>query len=279
VAAAAIIASVAIAVAGWLVSQAQARRATRRNMRIDYLLDAYRRLERASNRPLTQDVARELEAAVGDVMLLGSPEQAALATAFTARFAAERQADLQPLLLALRDSLRNELLLGELPPSAFVSLRISSGGETVSGSAHAWREAMENAWRSIMLDLDDIERANLNRHMRELAASDDNTTPSAAVAASALSVERLLRDLLAGSTADEVGRLPMPQLANEALELGLIDPNLADSISGLNAMHMLAAMDQDRLTEQRAAEFASLATAIGYLLGRAIRARNPAAPE
>ena len=94
-------------------------------MRIEYLLDAYRRLERASNRPLTPEVAQGLEAAVGDVMLLGTPEQVQLAVDFARRFAAEHAADTQQLLLALRASLRGELLLGELPSSAFVSLRIS----------------------------------------------------------------------------------------------------------------------------------------------------------
>jgi hypothetical protein len=51
-------------------------------------------------------------------MLLGSPEQVALADGFARKFAAEHQADSQPLLLALRTLLRQELLLGELPSTA-----------------------------------------------------------------------------------------------------------------------------------------------------------------
>lgn len=47
----------------------------------DYLLDAYRKLERASNRPLTPEVAAELEAAIGDVMLMGSSKQVEVAEA------------------------------------------------------------------------------------------------------------------------------------------------------------------------------------------------------
>lgn len=46
----------------------------------------------------------------------------------------------------------------------------------------------------------------------------------------------------------------MPQLASRALQLGLIDAKLADSINGLSVMRMLAAMDQHELTEQRALE-------------------------
>jgi hypothetical protein len=46
VAAIALIVTAVLAVAGWLVSQEQARRATRRNMRTNYLLDTYRRLDK-----------------------------------------------------------------------------------------------------------------------------------------------------------------------------------------------------------------------------------------
>ena len=45
-AAIALIVTAVLAVAGWLVSQEQARRATRRNMRTSYLLDTYRRLDK-----------------------------------------------------------------------------------------------------------------------------------------------------------------------------------------------------------------------------------------
>jgi N-acyl-L-homoserine lactone synthetase len=272
VAVVAVIVTAAIAVAGWLVSQAQARRATRRNMRVSYLLDAYRRLERASNRPLVPEIAAELEAAIGDVMLLGSPEQATLAADFARRFVAEHVADTQPLLLALRDSLRNELLLGELPPSAYVSLRISPGGDTASDEARVWRDVVKTTQRSLQPELAAVP---FPLALAELAL---NSSPSAAVAVSAVQIERMLRELLEGSSAEGIHGLPMPQLASRALQLGLIDARLADSINGLSTMRILAAMDQDRLTEQRAAEFTSLAAAIEYLLGLALRASKPPAP-
>jgi hypothetical protein len=41
-------------------------------------------------------------------------------------------------------------------------------------------------------------------------------------------------------------------------------------------MRIIAAMDQDRLTEQRAAEFTSLAAAIEYLLQIALRRKDSA---
>ena len=101
-AAIALVVTAVLAVAGWLVSQAQARRATRRNMRINYLLDAYRRLDHASNRQLDAENGRELEAAISDVMLLGSPDQAKIAADFARTFATEHVANTQSLLPMLR---------------------------------------------------------------------------------------------------------------------------------------------------------------------------------
>ena len=271
----AIVVTALIAVGGWLVSQYQARRATRRNMRIDYLLQAYRRLERASNRPLTPDFAPELEAAVGDVMLLGSPEQAALAADFARKFAAERVADTQPLLLNLRDSLRDELLLGSLPPSAYVSLRVGPGGDIVSDTARVWREALESTQRSIALDQQQFKGTKFNMW----AVLNGSTSPGAAVTTSAMRVESLLRKLLEGRTAEDIRDLPMAQLASRALQLGLIDTRLADSINGLSVMQALAEVDQDRLTEQRATEFTSIANVVEYLLDLALRPAEPPAGE
>lgn len=256
-----------------MVTQRQARQDIRRNMSVSYLLDAYRRLERASNRPLTSEVAGELEAAVADVMLLGTRDQAGLADDFARIFAAQHVADTQPLLLALRDSLRGELLLDALPQDAYISLRINADGDTASETAHIWRETTESTRRSVTADLDEIESTNLNRLLGQTAAPGATTKPYAAVAASAVPVELLLRELLAGSTDEEVKTLPMPQLAIRALQLGLIDTKLADSINGLSVMRILAEMDHDRLTEARAAEFTTLAMAIEYLLQMALRRR------
>jgi hypothetical protein len=58
----------------------------------------------------------------------------------------------------------------------------------------------------------------------------------------------------AGSSGDRsvFGRLTLPQLGIRAPQLGLIDTKLADAINGLAAMRLLAAMDQDKLTCERA---------------------------
>ena len=59
-----IVIGVVVVVAGWLVNEHFARRAVRRNMRIEYLLSAYRRLEHASNREMTLSHEAALEEAI-----------------------------------------------------------------------------------------------------------------------------------------------------------------------------------------------------------------------
>jgi hypothetical protein len=112
-----------VAIAGWWVVNAQQRRAVRRNMRIEYLLNAYRQLERVTNREPTKEHGRAIEEAVADVYLLGTPKQVELVADFAKNFAQAGGADLNNLLMDLRKSLRRELLL-EADESDSVSLRI-----------------------------------------------------------------------------------------------------------------------------------------------------------
>jgi hypothetical protein len=112
-----------VAIAGWWVVNAQQRRAVRRNMRIEYLLSAYRQLERVTNREPTKEHGRAIEEAVADVYLLGTPKQVELVADFAKNFAQAGGADLNNLLMDLRKSLRRELLL-EADESDSVSLRI-----------------------------------------------------------------------------------------------------------------------------------------------------------
>lgn len=267
--------TVAIAVGGWLVSQAQARRATRSNMRINYLLDAYRRLARSGNRPLTSGTAQDIEAAIQDVMLLGSPSQVKLAEQFGRQFANEKGADLVPILMDLRSSLREELLLEELPPTYF-DLRVSTDGEAVSYQSRIWRETIQSTRQSIHNELGDqripADYANaFPAEMTELATSE---SPSAAVVASAKRVEDALRTLLGKKTDENVAALNLAQLTNRALELNLIDHQLADSLNGFGVMCLLASTEPERLDRTRAMEFASLAAAILYLLDTADRRKS-----
>jgi hypothetical protein len=111
--------SAMLALLGWIVGYAAAIRRDRlskkRDLRTQYLLDAYRRLEGAGNRrEPDRDDEKALESSVADVQLLGSPEQVHLARQFALAFARTGQAPLDPLLEALRGELRKELALPPL---------------------------------------------------------------------------------------------------------------------------------------------------------------------
>jgi hypothetical protein len=239
-------------------------------MRVSYLLDTYRRLDRASNRQLNPEYDRELEAAISDVMLLGSPHQAELAADFARGFAAGHMADARPLLLTLRNSLRRELLLGDLPSTSYVSLRVSSEGDRASATAHVWRETTDSTRQSIQSELAAIEPALVEHkesYERQIPPKlAPNVSPSQAVADSARNVEHLLRKLLAGNGTEDMSPLDMQQLASRALQSGLIDTRLADAINKLSLLDLLARMDQDRLTPERAAEFVNLSTIVSHLI-------------
>lgn len=128
-----VLTSVVLALFGWLVGYISTirrdRLSKRRDLRTQYLLDAYRRLEGASNRrePGTVD-EKALESAVADIQLLGSSEQVQLARQFALEFAGKGQASVDPLLEALRLELRKELDLSPLD-KGITLLRITSKAE------------------------------------------------------------------------------------------------------------------------------------------------------
>ena len=120
-----------IAIAGWfiahLLSSNRERAAKRHEMRVHYLLDAWRRLENASNR-YDNSQSAELESAIADIQLLGSDRQISLANEFAKSFAENKHAQLDELLNDLRFSLRKEL---RLPTASkkIMYLRITSDSE------------------------------------------------------------------------------------------------------------------------------------------------------
>ncbi len=102
-----------VAIAGWYVvhrlSVKRDQTNKRRDLRVQYLIEAYRRLEFAGNRPLNEGVAQEFEKAVADIQLFGTPRQVELAKEFAVNFAAKGTHPLDPLLNELRNELRKEL--------------------------------------------------------------------------------------------------------------------------------------------------------------------------
>ena len=115
------IATITVVIASWFVvhylagKRDQANK--RRDLRVQYLIEAYRRLEFAGNRPLTEEVAPEFEKAVADIQLFGTPKQVELAQAFALGFAKNGTHPLDPLLNELRQELRKELNLEAVQPT------------------------------------------------------------------------------------------------------------------------------------------------------------------
>jgi hypothetical protein len=119
-------AAIAAVLAHRLTSQRdQANR--RSDLRIKYLLGAYRTLADTAHRDLDPNAkhVRAFEQGLADIQLLGSPDQAAMAARIGHQLATESRADFDDLLLSLRDDLREELDLESLPKSP-VHVRVTS---------------------------------------------------------------------------------------------------------------------------------------------------------
>ena len=109
-----------VAVAGWIVGhRLNAERDLhnkRIELRIKYLLDAYRRLESSIETEVSRENLDVLESAISDIQLLGTPEQVDKVLAWSEQFSktgTQKDVNLQDLLEDLRKSLRSEL--GLLP--------------------------------------------------------------------------------------------------------------------------------------------------------------------
>lgn len=97
----------------------------RRTQRVDFLLSAYRRLIRASNRHrLTREHRDDLEAAFSDIMLLGGQVEIDAASKFMVQFVDTMEGSLDPVIFALRKSLRDEIGLGDVPMPHPYNLRL-----------------------------------------------------------------------------------------------------------------------------------------------------------
>jgi hypothetical protein len=92
-----------------LFTRVRDRENRRPEQRIDYLVSAFRGLAKANHHPRLYEVAEDIEQAVADIQLFGSPKQIQLARQFATAFGTTQEADMDDLLNELRDSLREEL--------------------------------------------------------------------------------------------------------------------------------------------------------------------------
>jgi hypothetical protein len=90
-------------------TSARDRANKRREQRISYLIGVFRALCRANNHPRLYEVADEVEQAVADIQLFGTPEQVRLVQQFATDLGTKQHAEMNPLLESLRDSLRHEI--------------------------------------------------------------------------------------------------------------------------------------------------------------------------
>ena len=121
-----------IAVAGWWVAHSSATKRDqankRRDLRIQYLIDAYRKLESVSNRDENSpEWAQKLESAIADIQLFGAAGQVALAKKFVTDMADKRHASGDDLLNDLRRDLREELNLESVPSDVkFLRIKVDN---------------------------------------------------------------------------------------------------------------------------------------------------------
>jgi hypothetical protein len=105
-----------VVIVGWFIihwlSSKRDQNNKRRELRVQYLIEAWRKLENSCNR---NDITwhHDLESAIADIQLFGSPEQIVLAENFIQDFTNKENhgADADELLNSLRQDLRKELQL------------------------------------------------------------------------------------------------------------------------------------------------------------------------
>ena len=107
-----------VAIVGWYVAHHQSvirdRKNKQRDVQVQYLIEAYRRLESAGSRSAREmdRYGHDFESAIADIQLFGTVDQARMAKDLVTAIAEKRpDASTGPLLLSLRDDLRRELNL------------------------------------------------------------------------------------------------------------------------------------------------------------------------
>ncbi len=116
-----------ITVIGWIVVYILAIRKNtqikKKEVTIEYLIKAWGKLEKASNRKDNR-YNTEIETAIADIQLFGTKQQIELAQQFAEEIARNKESSALELLILLRENLRKELKL-EKAPRKFKLLRFS----------------------------------------------------------------------------------------------------------------------------------------------------------
>jgi len=110
-----------VAISGWIVGHRLNAERDLQNkrveLRIKYLLEAYRNLEASVETEVSRENLKILESAISDVQLLGSPDQVDKILAWSSQFTkagTQKDVNLQDVLEDLRSSLRKDLGLPKI---------------------------------------------------------------------------------------------------------------------------------------------------------------------
>jgi hypothetical protein len=113
-----LIASSAVVVIGWFIGryfEAKRDRANKsRDIRVEYLLKSYRGLARLAIHREFAPVAEDVEAAVADIQLLGTPKQVGMIRSHVQDWAEGKETAFDDLMFCLRTELRKELEMVEI---------------------------------------------------------------------------------------------------------------------------------------------------------------------
>ena len=113
-----------VAVIGWFVAHQfnvfRDRQNKRRDLIIQYLLEAYRRLEAAANREKTDEQAAAFESAIADIQLLGSIQQISATIKYLRAHSSTDGAVIDDVLCLLRNDLRRELGLASVESNPLI---------------------------------------------------------------------------------------------------------------------------------------------------------------
>ena len=111
--------TIIVNIIGWFILHNLSKRRDlsnkKKEMKIQYLITAWHKLEHTANRNTNKaqidHFHSDIETAIANIQLLGTPKQIQLAQQFAEDVATTRSGDLIPLLIELRQSLRQELEL------------------------------------------------------------------------------------------------------------------------------------------------------------------------
>jgi hypothetical protein len=125
-----------LVVGSWL-SVRRDRANKRRDLRVQYLIEAYSRLSTATERRETDPAHfASLDSAIVDVQLFGTSDQIAAAQTFVKHLAEHRTAQLVELLSSLRNDLRKELRLEHVEGPMWFSVPASTTKERSNSYHH-----------------------------------------------------------------------------------------------------------------------------------------------